>query len=205
MEIKYTCSLGTLCQSSQILKNNNLKKCSYPFDWIFSNPTNILHCIEDDFKIFLNKSYYKSISKTICGHKYYHPNMWRHHNPLKNKSDYDYYVRCISRFKELLKNQENKLFIMIFVNKNDVDEKLKNDIIDFNNKFSKYTQNYKLLTIFHIKDKKKNYHNLTHIDNIDFLELHTLSKSSGVKFINNNDNNYLNKIIIKTYNFNIIN
>ena len=31
MEIKYTCSLGMLCHSSQILKNNNLKKCSYPF------------------------------------------------------------------------------------------------------------------------------------------------------------------------------
>jgi hypothetical protein len=37
-KIKHVCSLGSLCHSSQILKRNNLKKCSYPFDWIFSNP-----------------------------------------------------------------------------------------------------------------------------------------------------------------------
>ena len=51
-QIKYTCSLGTKCHSSQILKINNLKVCSYPFDWIFSNCDNIIHCIEDNFNIF---------------------------------------------------------------------------------------------------------------------------------------------------------
>jgi hypothetical protein len=43
MEINHVCSLGYLCQSSQILKQNGLKKCSYPFDWIFSNCDNIIH------------------------------------------------------------------------------------------------------------------------------------------------------------------
>jgi hypothetical protein len=71
MEVKYVCSLGTLCQSSQILKNNNLKKCSYPFDWIFSNYDIIIRCIEDDFKIFLDKSYYISRPDNKCGHSYY--------------------------------------------------------------------------------------------------------------------------------------
>ena len=35
MEINYVCLLGTLCHSASILKRNNLKLCSYPFDWIF--------------------------------------------------------------------------------------------------------------------------------------------------------------------------
>jgi len=35
LKINYTCSLGSLCHSSQILKQNKLKLCSYPFDWIF--------------------------------------------------------------------------------------------------------------------------------------------------------------------------
>ncbi len=56
------CSLGTLCHSSQLLKRNKLKKCSYPFDWIFSNCDIIHHCISDDFKIFLDKSYYININ-----------------------------------------------------------------------------------------------------------------------------------------------
>ena len=57
LEINYTCSLGNLCHGSQILKRNNYKKCSYPFDWIFSNYDIIINCLEDDFNIFLDKSY----------------------------------------------------------------------------------------------------------------------------------------------------
>ena len=121
LEINYTCSLGSLCQSSQILKRNNLKLCSYPFDWIFSNCDNIIHCIEDNFNIFLDKSYYINISPTNCGHSKYHNVMFNHHNPLINIDHYNYYVRCVDRFKTLLQKQEHKLFIMIFVNINNVD------------------------------------------------------------------------------------
>jgi hypothetical protein len=205
MEIKYVCSLGSLCHSSQILKQNNLKKCSYPFDWIFSNYNNIIHCMIDDFKIFLDKSYYISISDKQCGHLYYHKQMFNHHNPLNNENDYNYYIRCVNRFKQLIQYEEHKLFIMIFPNMNNLEEKLKNNIIDFNNKFSKYTKNYTLFVIFHIKNKANNHHIFTHNDNIDFLELHTLSPSDGNRFININDNIYLNNIINKTYNFNIEN
>lgn len=218
MEIKYVSSLGPRCHSSQILKQNNLKKCSYPFDWIFSNFNNIIHCIEDEFCIFLDKSYYISISDKKCGHSYYdkymfshdtpkkNDYMFNHHNPLNNENDYNYYVRCINRFKQLLQYNEHKLFIIIFVN-NDNDsnyENIKNNVIEFNNNFSKYTTNYKLLTIFHIKNKQ-NHHIFTQKDNIDFLELHTTSASTGVVFINKDDNDYLNNIINTTYIFSIKN
>ena len=205
MEIKYTSSLGPLCHSSQILKSNKFKKCSYPFDWIFSNYNNILHCIEDDFNIFLDKSYYVSISDKQCGHSYYHNGMFNHHNPLNNDNDYNYYIRCVNRFKQLLKYEEHKLFIMTFINMASIEEGLKNDIINFNNKFCRYTKNYKLLVVFNIINKQNNYHIFTHNDNIDFLELHTLSSSNGASFINKYDNDYLNNIINKTYNFNIDN
>jgi len=82
LEINYTCSLGSLCHSSQILKRNNYKKCSYPFDWIFSNYDIIIDCLIDDFNIFLDKSYYINISETKCGHSKYSYNMFWHHNPL---------------------------------------------------------------------------------------------------------------------------
>jgi hypothetical protein len=203
MEIKYACSLGPLCQSSQILINNNLKRCSYPFDWILSNYNNIIHCIEDDFNIFLDSSYYINMSDNKCGHSYYHPQMFYHNNPL-NENDYIYYFRCVDRFKKLLQYEEHKLFIMIFTNMDNIEENSKNDIINFNNKFSKYTKNYTLLIIYHIKNKENNHHIFTHHDNIDFLELHTLSNSDGLNFINNdNDNYYLNNIINTRYKFNI--
>jgi hypothetical protein len=206
LEINYTCSLGGMCHSSQILKRNNLKLCSYPFDWIFSNCDNIIHCIEDNFNIFLDKSYYQDIhtkwNNNQCGHKYYNVNMFNHFDP-RNEKDYNYYVRCVDRFKNLLQKQEHKLFTMIFINIDNVEKNIINNIIDFNNKFSKYTYNYTLLVIFHIPNKQQNHHIFTYNDNIHFLELHTLSGSGGVEFGNNNDNIYLDNIIKSKYNFNI--
>ena len=204
LEINYTCSLGSLCHSSQILKRNNLKLCSYPFDWIFSNCDNIIHCIEDNFNIFLDKSYYINISQSQCGHSKYNNRMFNHHNPLINIDNYNYYVRCVDRFKNLLQKQYHKLFIMIFVNMNNINENIKNNIIDFNNKFSRYTSNYTLLVIFHIPNKQQNHNIFTYNDNIHFLELHTLSCSNGVEFSNHNDNIYLDNIIKSMYNFNLI-
>lgn len=203
LEINYTCSLGSVCHSSEIFKRNNLKLCSYPFDWIFSNCDNIIHCIEDNFNIFLDKSYYVNISESECGHSKYNNHMFNHRNPLINIDHYNYYVRCVDRFKNLLQKQEHKLFIMTFVNMNNVDENIKNKIIEFNNKFSEYTCNYTLLVIFHIPNKEQNHNIFTCNDNINFLELHTLSVTDGVRFLNNDDNIYLDNIIKSKYNFNL--
>ena len=102
-----------MCHSSQILKQNNLKLCSYPFDWIFSNCDIIIDCIEDNFDIFLDQSYYNDKGEFQCGHSKYGPIMFNHRNPLINIDHYNYYVRCVDRFKNLLQKQEHKLFIMI--------------------------------------------------------------------------------------------
>ena len=209
MEINYVCSLGSLCHSAQILKRNNLKTCSYPFDWIFSNYNIILHCIADDFKIFLDKSYYIDRTISQCGHRYYSPYLFNHHNPLVNENDYKYFVRCVNRFKNLLQTSDHKLFTMIFINcntmneNNSMDERFKNMIVEFNKQFSKYTKNYTLLVILHIQYNHHISHSFTYKDNIHFLELHTLSYSDGIKFIDDNDNNYLDNIIMTKYKFNL--
>lgn len=134
--------------------------------------------------------------------------MFRHHNPLINIEHYNYYVKCVNRFKDLLQKQEHKLFIMIFLkfdnyNDNIKINNIKNKIIDFNIKFSKYTSNYTLLIIIQIPNKQENHHKFTYNDNIHFLELHTLGLSNGVEFTNKNDNIYLDNIIKSKYNFNV--
>jgi hypothetical protein len=72
MDIKYVCSFGESFFAAYTLKRNNLKVESYPFDWIFSNINIIMHCLEDNFKIFLDSKYY--IGNHIhnsCYHIYY--------------------------------------------------------------------------------------------------------------------------------------
>lgn len=212
LEINHVCSLGSSCHSSQLLKRNNYKVCSYPFDWIFSNFETITHCLKDNFETFLDKSYYINISRKKCGHSKYHSQMWWHHNPLINTKHYSYYMRCVERFKDLLTKQEHKLFTMIFLNINynnieaNIDYSIIDDIIEFNRKFSEYTSNYTLLVILHIPFRLlKNYHKFTYCGNIHFIELYTLSGSCGVKFSNENDNVYLDNIINSNYDFNIKN
>jgi hypothetical protein len=124
--------------------------------------------------------------------------MFNHFDP-RNEKDYNYYVRCVNRFKNLLQKEEHKLFIIMFDN---IDQHIINNIVEFNNKFSKYTSNYTLLVIFHIQNSQQNHH-IFRYNNIHFLELHTLSSSGGVEFGNNSDNIYLDNIIKSNYNFNI--
>ncbi len=62
---------------------------------------------------------------------------------------------------------------------------------------------YTLLVIFNVPNKEQKHHIFTYNDNINFLELHTLSVSNGKEFVNKTDNIYLDKIIKTKYKFNL--
>jgi hypothetical protein len=206
MLINYACSLGGLCHSAELLKRNKFKTCSYPFDWVFSNCDIITHCLENDFQIFLDKSYYNRINDNICEHTYYYKkgcglNMFNHFNPLDNAEHYDYYVRCVNRFRSMLKAKEPKLFVMSFVNLTTIDHTMTNKVVAFNNTIAKYTTNYTLLVILHTPNKQRQHHRVLRKNNILFLSLHTLSRCNGVAFDNNNDNVYLDNILNVIYSY----
>ncbi len=206
-EIIFACSLGPTCHSSNILKRLNIKKESYPFDWIFSNLKNVEHAIKDDFKIFLDKQYYTNLnseSKTQT-HSYYFENgisMFNHHNPI-NKIHYDYFVRCVNRFNTLLNERDHKLFVLTYTNLEIKSfTSVQKKIEEFNKFFSKIVSNYKLLVILHFVSEQQ-WHEFNIYDNIDFLLLSTISKSNGLKFIDFEDNTYLDSVILSRYIFNV--
>lgn len=134
-------SFGFRCSSASILKRLNLKHESYPFDWLISNIKTVKHCLEDDFKQFLNQDNYErkytntyvmaeSKEGFICdehlmANMAYQPiemqneeNTYKwslamnHHN-IKDQKDYDYYVRCVGRLKSLFETNTPKTFIHI--------------------------------------------------------------------------------------------
>jgi hypothetical protein len=191
--VNHICPIGTACLTAFLLKRLKLKTTSYPFDWISSSPSNILHMIENDFKIFLTKSYYNHQHNNCTTHDYYYINnvkMYGHHNPLIN-NDYEYYCRCVNRFKKLLKDNEKKLFIIIILQHDIIS---KQDIINFNNEFKKYTGNYILLSIFQTSGLKQAYLK-TYYDNIIFINITTFSNSTGTQFENNDDNIFIDKVV----------
>ena len=202
MSIKYTCSLGPHCHSSNLLKMNNLKKESYPFDWIFTNHNIIKNILDDDFKEFLNKNQYVKISDNKCGHNLYHNSMFWHHNPLNNIENYNYFVRCVDRFKKMILCEEEKLFIYLVKDVKEINIlTFKNEMELLNETLKKYTTNFKLLSIVIFPNKEKNKYTYESLDNIDFYYIDTLSESNGKEFINNNDNKYINIILKVKYTF----
>ena len=94
-----------------------VKKESYPFDWIFSTPDIIIDCINTNFAHFLNKENCTlDIDSVNNTNKYYYPSnltMYNHRNILRD-NDYEYFIRCISRFNKLLMQNKKKLFIIVF-------------------------------------------------------------------------------------------
>jgi len=200
--IYHVCSLGHSCHIGIILKRLNLKGESYPFDWIKSNFDIIKHCLNDNFKLFLNKSQYKFIEINKCSHLYYDKNgevMFYHHNPI-NPTDYEYYQRCVERFNNLLKNSNKKLFISININQQKIPNNINDILLDLDKCLKCYTNNYELLYIYHIKNGTTN-HKIIEVNNhIKLLILYTKSKSDGRKFLDESENEYLKKLIICNYN-----
>lgn len=162
--IEFIIPIGKDCKIGKFLKTHDLKKTSYPFDWLYTETDQnvIIDMLEDDFENFLKKEYHYKISDKVSGHKLYEKNesMIRHHNILDEKS-YLYYKRCVERFLEVVNLENNKLYILDIDDVNHIKK-----IIEYLKKRSK---NY---YIFIIKRKNANYDDLLD-DNIKigYIEL----------------------------------
>ena len=200
--ITHACSLGNLCQASQLLKDTKLKLESYPFDWIFSNTQNAINIINDDFNSFLDRNLYISINEKQGGHSLYNPRMFNHHNPKDNNDNYNYFKRCVDRFRKLLICNENKLFIVIFPNNKESNfDNVKKQIIELNNCLQTRTSNHYFFVIFHIPDKETSDYTISMYDNVKIVTFRTKLKSNGVRFRDETENTMLQKILLENYTF----
>ena len=204
LKFNYIIPLGTNCYISSYLKRNNLKLVSYPFDWIFSYPNDIYDIINTNFEYFLNKEYYLNQDDTINynSHTKYCINlrMFNHHNPYKD-CDNEYFKRCVSRFNDVIKKEENKLFIMFF-SENNLNNEIRN-IIKLKELFDEKIINYELLCIF---QEVRGYQSKKEFKckNINFIQISTIDKNNGVEFICEKDEEYFKSIINGNYNFELL-
>lgn len=207
--INYVCSLGILCHTASLIKQNNLKKCSYPFDWIFSNPKMIIDCINDNFVTFLDRSLHtkhKDNTENKSGHKLYGEHIFNHHCILKDKH-YEYFVRCVRRFRTLMKTNNNKLFVISFVNKKEnITDNIQKQLNDLYMTLHKITNNFDLLIIWHTVGNKLKSNVLEdkNLQNLKFLNIMTTSNSDGSQIKDERENKFYNKCIFELYDFKII-
>jgi len=117
--VKYI-SLGTYCLASTVLKHFNLKTESYPFDWIVSTIPSICDIIDSNFTHFLNKKYIEEDSendRVYTKNKYYQnedgsKNITYFHHNLLTEKDYQYFERCVQRWKDVVYTSEKKYLIL---------------------------------------------------------------------------------------------
>lgn len=112
--MNYVISLGPSCFGSYMCKRQGLKRFSCPFDWTaMSDPEYLIDILETDFKHFLDSSQYidhADKENNRAGHKRYGEWFFCHFNP-RIKKEYDYYVRCVERFRTVMK-KPNVLYVM---------------------------------------------------------------------------------------------
>ena len=220
MPIQHFISLGTLCHPARMLQRIHVKKVSYPFDWMFTDENVIIDILNDDFTKFMDKSYYGDVkhkfSERTCGHSLYHEDFFFHKNP-RNEDDYLYYQRCISRFKGMLRDPGEKLFIMMYApgstkhptdvyklfengsSKEDIILDLKRRGENLNNTLMNHTHNYKLLIVMNFGNNDAQSFEMEHVGNIHYMTLNTLSESTGVTFKDNMDNLFFSGLMCEQY------
>ena len=202
----HVCSLGTRCQSSQLLLETGLKKESYPFDWVFSSPADIEHILDDDFRSFLNKEMYGGKGPDQCDHTLYGNRMFNHHNPKDNDDHYLYFTRCVGRFRELLGREKGKLFVMTFLNlENDAEcvTDVRARAAQFNLYLSSKTCNYRLFVICHVPHCDVFGADVVDVGNIRFVTLHTTSLSDGVHLTDGHEDAMLRQLLLDGYDFKV--
>jgi hypothetical protein len=189
------------------LKDNNFRKESYPFDWIFSDYDMIIDCLTNDFKNFLNKKYYTHVDlygtlTKICGHKLYNEKMFLHHDP-KLDDDYQYFERCVERFRKLLASDEKKLFIITIINsKYKIKPRAKRKILKINQLLNGLTKNFNILVMNGIKTRSLIETKILQKNNIYFVNFTVIKKSCGKKYILDSDTLKYKKIICNLFNLN---
>lgn len=194
-------SLGNFCLPAHSVKDMELKKESYPFDWIISHNDFIIDAIEDGFKKFLDRSYYghhRFPGERKAGHSLYGDLTFMHRDP-RTAEDYEYFIRCTERWRKLYEIDNIIKFIQVIhppksytkLSKSDFEKKAINDIQILKELLSTRVKNPRFLfVILHTEDEKDNVNWI----NDDTCVFETKCKDNGLFLLDETSNNSLNKI-----------
>ncbi len=94
-------SLGPNCGTSKVLDTLGLRLAAYPFDWLYSSLAMIEHCLDDDFRTFLDASQIEPIHKRRSNHRFYFEtfNVERVFNHHQMPKEMPHFERAVDRFR----------------------------------------------------------------------------------------------------------
>ncbi|MCQ8276861.1 papain-like cysteine peptidase [Acetobacteraceae bacterium KSS8] len=115
---RHVVGLGSGCWTAQLLKDLDLRRAGGPFDWIFSSPRMVQHCLRDDFATFLDERAYGRVGS---------PQQWTHpvfrdayglgvvvnHHDLAQPGGFGPFRRAVDRLRTVLAGDARTLFVAI--------------------------------------------------------------------------------------------
>ena len=94
-------SLGPNCGVSLILDRLGLRLAAYPFDWLYSSLAMVEHCVDDDFRTFLDAGQIDPLRKRQSNHRFYLDtfNVVRVFNHHQMPKEMPHFERAVERFR----------------------------------------------------------------------------------------------------------
>lgn len=218
----HVCPFGFMCTSALLTARMQLRKQSFPFDWVFCDFDVVKDCLENDFSVFLDKTQYTDpvfkFTDRQCGHAKYHEDFFFHKHP-RTDEDYQYYQRTVERFREFLKSDKSKLFITMITpfgtnhtksilesfsqpDNSEAVKEIKKKCFEFSELLKQYTTNFNSLFIVNTSiNNPTTSMEFEAKDNFQFLEAKTIQGSNGKEFLDGDFNKQLEDFISNVYEF----
>ena len=115
MRYEYS-SIGYNCIPAMILKKHKLKVASYPFDWMITQARSLPGVLDDKFAHYIQRENLIKSKENLLEYNTYYSNAedicFVHRYPLSVDADFDYYIRCIERFK-CISNDDVTFFVRL--------------------------------------------------------------------------------------------
>mmetsp|Transcript_41762 Transcript_41762/g.75821 ORF Transcript_41762/g.75821 Transcript_41762/m.75821 type:complete len:467 (+) Transcript_41762:49-1449(+) len=114
-------SLGERCPVASWLRHRQLRRAAHPFDWIYSSPRILRHCLDDNFATLLDQSQFFKAAGGKIGHKTYSKMLqskakeivWLHQNPTM-PTHYAKLCRSVERLRAALREPNKRRLFLIF-------------------------------------------------------------------------------------------
>jgi pyruvyltransferase len=109
----FVIGLGEYCITAKTLDNLKIKKESFPFDWIFSNPEFVYESLNDDFTLLKNMIKQKQTDTGIIYENFPFNNIGIPHHDINKDSTKDYFEKRINNFYKALNSGKNVILLHI--------------------------------------------------------------------------------------------
>ena len=133
--------------------------------------------------------------------------MFNHHNILDDE-DYNYFTRCVQRFRTLINKDGNKLFMISIENMkyDQIQKSFKNKLFKLYNTLKSITKNFDLLCVYHIIGDKTDFEIVDFKDNPDLkiIKITTKHSSKGVRIRDRFENKFWDQTVYNLYNFKLL-